>query len=213
VPALDPALQASHGDESVIEEISRALRSANSRVRNLATLELELLNNPLAVDPLGACLVKYHSNSARRALGKIGDIRGAEYMYAALNADDAWWQPRQEKMGTGDHVSDNSWVYVTVYPYKEEMVHSLGALGGQKLVIRTFVRLAEDPESRRRDAAADALLLFAREGGAGGVFANDPESRNMMIDAAHRMLQENATRQATASQILRYLEKSRKIGS
>lgn len=205
IPEMDPALQASHGDTTVIDEISRALNGGNSKVRELAAYELALLNNPLAVDPLGICLVKHHSSGALTALTQLGDIRAAGHMYEALNADDFWWQPRQEKMGVGDHISDDDWVHITVFPYRKDMVPRLRTLGGQKLVIQTFVRLAEDPNSRRRDVAVDALLQFARDGGAGSTFKNDPESREMMIDAAHNLARGNAMQQAKASQILNYI--------
>jgi hypothetical protein len=195
---LDPALQASHGDKSVIEEISRGLEQANSEVRDSAARELALLNNPLAVDPLGVCLVKFHSLAAVNALAQIGDVRAAKYMYAALNMDDYWWRPQQEKVG-------DSWRYITVYPYDEEMIHRLRRLGGQELIIRTFVRLVEDPETRRHDAAAGVLLQFAQHGGARGDFKKDPTSREMMIDAAHNLLRGNATDRETASQILSHL--------
>src|SRR5262245_19930863 len=116
IPDLDPALRASHGDESVIEEISHGLESTNSRVRNYAARELQLLNNPLAVDALGVCLVKHNSDSALSALRSIGDIRAAEYLYTALNVDDAWWRPQQEGINAGlVGGTDGEVAYETVY--------------------------------------------------------------------------------------------------
>jgi hypothetical protein len=204
IPDLDPALRASHGDESVIEEISRGLESTNSRERNYAARELQLLNNPLAVDALGVCLVKHNSDSALSALRSIGDIRAAEYLYTALNVDDAWWRPQQEGINAGlVGGTDGEVAYETVYPYKKKIFPALKELGGRKLVIGTFVRLVGDPESRRRDAAADALLRIARD----PFYRPDRNSPdwNMMIDAVNNLLRENAIPKATASSILGWL--------
>ena len=204
-PDLDPDLRASHGNERLVEEIARSLDHSNPSVRRQAVRDLEILNNPLAVRPLGELVVKEHSKDALRALAEIGDLSAAEYMYRALNADDYWWLPRQEKMGDGDKISDPSWREITVYPYEEEMIGRLRSLGGQELVMRTFVRLVEDPDSRRRDAAADVLLEFARRGGARGDLDKDQVSRELLIGAATDLLRGSATEKAKGSQILSQL--------
>lgn len=201
-------LRASHGDERAVNEISRKLEDADSQVRESAAHELELLNNPFMIDPLGRYLVKHHSRKALRALANFGDMCAAEYMYDALNADDYWWQPRQEKMGVGDHApapgEEHEWIYITVYPYDEEMKVNLRRLGGQRLVMQTFVRLAVDPESRRREVAADVLARFAGGSGAPG-FDKDPGIRKIMVDAAHSLARGSIKQQAAASQILDYM--------